>query len=212
MARSYTGEDLTVEGSVLHTKDFLYAHGMKRLHTYSEDEIRKRLKTYYKFVVARHPMERLVSAFRNKFERSPGVEPLLVAYADKIRKQGNDSNLSFFNFIEYISSTYHHYEYKNNKNGARYLEPHWAQYSTLCHPCHIDYDYIVKFETMREDAAYVLSKLGPHHECLEEKYPELFNKRESTSSVFHEYFSKLTAAQVERLEDIYSVDFRLFGY
>ena len=52
--------------------------------------------------------------------------------------------------------------------GAEYFNRHWVQYSTLCHPCHIDFDYIVKFETMKEDAAYVLSKLGPHHECLEE--------------------------------------------
>ena len=101
---------------------------------------------------------------------------------------------------------------RKNESGARYLEPHWAQYSTLCHPCHIDYDYIVKFETLREDAFFVLSKLGPHHECLEEKYPELFNYNQSTSSVFDQYFSTLTAKQIERLKDMYSVDFKLFGY
>ena len=68
-----------------------------------------------------------------------------IYFARKIREQGKDSNLSFFNFVEYISSIHrYHYESKKNKNGARYFEPHWAQYSTLCHPCHIDYDYIIK--------------------------------------------------------------------
>ena len=95
---------------------------------------------------------------------------------------------------------------------ARYFEPHWAQYSTLCHPCHIDYDYIVKFKTMKEDAAYVSSKLGPHHQCLEVKYPELFKYNQSTSSVLDKYFSILTAAQVELLKTIYSVGFKLLGY
>ena len=53
---------------------------------------------------------------------------------------------------------------------------------------------------------FVLSKLGPHHECLKDKYPELFNYNQSTSSVFDQYFSTLTAAQIERLKDIYNVD------
>ena len=157
-------------------------------------------------------MERLVSAFRDKFELK-GVDTYFAAYARKIREQGKDSNLSFFNFIQYISSIHHyHYGFKKNKNGARYFEPHWAQYSTLCHPCHIDYDYIVKFKTMKEDAAYVSSKLGPHHQCLEVKYPELFKYNQSTSSVLDKYFSILTAAQVELLKTIYSVGFKLLGY
>ena len=96
--------------------------------------------------------------------------------------------------------------------GSEYFNRHWAQYSTLCHPCHIDYDYIVKFETMREDATYVLSKLGPHHECLEEKYPELFNYSQSTSSVYDSQFSQLTPLQISRLKEIYSIDLKLFGY
>ena len=75
--------------------------------------------------------------------------------------------------------------------GAEYLNRHWAQYSTLCHPCHIDYDYIVKFETMIEDAAYVLSKLGPHHECLEEKYPELFNVTQKSSAINDKHILRL---------------------
>ena len=96
--------------------------------------------------------------------------------------------------------------------GSEYFNHHWAQYSTSCHPCHIDYDYIVKFETMREDAAYVLSKLGPHHQCLEEKYPELFNFTQKSSSMYEKQFSTLSSQQINRLKEIYSIDFKLFGY
>ena len=65
---------------------------------------------------------------------------------------------------------------------------------------------------MREDAAYVLSKLGPHHACLEDKYPELFHFVQHTSTVFDEFYSKLTSDQVSKIKEIYSVDFKLFGY
>ena len=65
---------------------------------------------------------------------------------------------------------------------------------------------------MKKDAAYVLSKLGRHHQCPEDRYPELFNYNQSTSSVLGKYFSSLTTPQVELLKVIYSVDFKLFGY
>ena len=63
---------------------------------------------------------------------------------------------------------------------------------------------------MREDAAYVLSKLCPHDQCLEEKDPELFSLEQHSSSVFDKYYAKLSSDQIKRIEEIYSVDFKLF--
>ena len=134
----------------------------------------------------------------NKFSGSPETNPFFRQYLPHIKNQGKGKNtdVSFTNFISYISfvdnitvpfydnpipthvfpNTTRDFQsglkqrmVKNNllPKGSMYFDEHWAQFSTLCHPCHIDYDYIVKFETMREDAAYVLSKLGPHHDCLE---------------------------------------------
>ena len=96
--------------------------------------------------------------------------------------------------------------------GSKYFNEHWAQFSTLCHPCHISYDYVVKFETLLDDAAYVLTKLGPHNQCMEQKYPELFNRIESSSSKLDMYFSTLTQNQLAALKKIYSIDLKLFGY
>ena len=102
-------------------------HGMKRLYMYSDDEIQERLKTYFKFLVVRHPMQRLVSAFRDKFGRE--TQSGFKNYAREIKNQGKNSNLSFSNFIEYISSMHRNKINNNiNNNGARYLEGHWAQY------------------------------------------------------------------------------------
>ena len=60
---------------------------------------------------------------------------------------------------------------------------------------------------MREDAAYVLSKLD---QCLEEKYPELFSLEQHSSVVFDKYYAKLSSDQIKRIKEIYSVDFKLF--
>ena len=209
---------------------------------YSKSKINHRLKTYFKFLVARHPLERLLSAYRTKFGKPTGVQTGFTRYEPYIRRHGDGEN-SFSNFVEYLSDIYnvskrcfsHKISHRkldpeavdpklkydinkrldekyNLRKGSRYFEQHWAQYSTLCHPCHIDYDYIVKFETMRGDAAYVLSKLGPHDQCLEDKYPELFNFAQKSSLVYDEYYSKLSSDQINRIKEIYSVDFELFGH
>ena len=58
-------------------------------------------------------MERLVSAFRAKFGKQTGVQSAFERYVNIIREQGNNSELSFSNFVEYISSAHrHHYESK----------------------------------------------------------------------------------------------------
>ena len=98
------------------------------------------------------------------------------------------------------------------RKGSKYFNEHWAQYSTLCHPCHINYDYIVKFETMREDATFVLGKLGPHNLSLEHKYPELFSSTQTTAEIFMDFFATLSSHQIKQLRKIYSIDFKLFGY
>ena len=195
-------------------------------------------------------MKRILSAYFNKFEPYGNLSDVHVRFKEYLpfiqrREFGNSSNITFSDFVEYITSVYNiitsFFHRRNQRKsgvldetkihrrvkmaiskwlnedgvlskGAEYFNRHWAQYSTLCHPCHIDYDYIVKFETMREDAAYVLSKLGPHHECLEEKYPELFNVTQKSASMYDTQFSILSSQQISRLKDIYSIDLKLFGY
>lgn len=37
---------------------------------------------------------------------------------------------------------------------------HWENYWSLCYPCDIDYDYILKLETIEEDSTWLFNKLG----------------------------------------------------
>ena len=47
----------------------LAKYGIKMLSTYTPEQIKHRLENYFKFIFVRHPMERLVSAYRSKFEK-----------------------------------------------------------------------------------------------------------------------------------------------
>ena len=192
--------------------------GIKLLSWFSKDERELRLRTYFKFLVVRQPFERLVSAYRDKIETLKG-------FFEPIQEQEHVKNITFETFVNYIIHEHekHHCDALSSDIGTNvrrlrlkghlYLNPHWAQYTTLCHPCHIDYDYIVKFETMREDAAYVLSKFGPRDECPEETNPELFvRSKPSSLRLYEKFLAKLTISQLKKLREIFSIDFKLFDY
>ena len=227
-------------------------YGLRSLAAFSKEEIQEKLKTYFNFIVVRHPFKRILSAYFNKFEPYGNLSDVHISFKGYLpfiqgQNYGKSSVITFSDFVEYITSVYNlsssffsrqrqinsdHDVIDESKihpkvrsaisqwlnsdqvlsKGSEYFNRHWAQYSTLCHPCLIDYDSIVKFEAMREDAAYVLTKLGPHHECLEQKYPELFNYSQGTSSMYGSQFSTLSPQQISMLNDIYSIDFKLFGY
>merc|ERR1711976_1009411 len=43
---------------------------LRKLSSYSSEEIRSRLQSYYKFMFVRNPLERILSAYKNKFTLS----------------------------------------------------------------------------------------------------------------------------------------------
>ncbi len=221
--------------------------GLRFLRDYLDDEIEFMLKNYFKFIVVRHPLERLVSAYRAKFEEA--VKWDFQQYIPFISSQQNgtqDSAMSFAKFVDYILSMERIAmtvfsgtgsrrvpvpqdlpvtkllkegqilaDFTRSKTGIpkgwRFLNSHWAQYSTLCHPCVIDFDAIVLFETMKTDALSVLQRLGSN-KCLDNEYPELFQAEEMSSSVTKLYLAQLSTEQRVALRKMYSLDFKLFGY
>ena len=50
---------------------------LRRLSTMGASAVRYRLNNYYKFVFVRHPLDRLVSAFREKFSANARYKQLL---------------------------------------------------------------------------------------------------------------------------------------
>ena len=55
------------------------------------------------------------------------------------------SDLSFMEFLQYVTNT----------QGFP-VDPHFNRQYTQCLPCHVQYDYIGKVETFRQDAEFIL--------------------------------------------------------
>ncbi len=60
---------LNTHPSPVDSRPGLAQYGIKMLSSFSTNEIKRRIQNYYKFVFVRHPMERIVSSYRSKFEK-----------------------------------------------------------------------------------------------------------------------------------------------
>uniref|UniRef100_A0A3P8WME0 Carbohydrate sulfotransferase n=1 Tax=Cynoglossus semilaevis TaxID=244447 RepID=A0A3P8WME0_CYNSE len=186
---------------------------LPRLTTFSKNEIQAKLKHYTKFLFVRDPFVRLISAYRDKFERLD--EHFYTLYGRIILhlfgnspfppKHLNDAirlglNISFHNFIKYLLDS------RTEKKQP--FEPHWRQMYRLCHPCQIEYDFIGHQETLQEDVQCLLQVLKLQDDL---KVPPSYDNVTSLDSV-QSWFRTVPLKDRRKLYKLYEKDFMLFGY
>ncbi|CAL4116921.1 unnamed protein product, partial [Meganyctiphanes norvegica] len=117
------------------------------------------LETYRKFMFVRHPFDRVLSAYKDKFENEDKKssynfhKEIGKKIEAKYRKPSTDGkNVTFEDFMHYISEP--------EGNSFEQLNEHWRSLHQLCNPCSINYDFIGKYENIHEDAPYVLDWIG----------------------------------------------------
>lgn len=72
---------------------------LKHLSNFTLPEIYKMIKLYKKLIVVRHPLERLLSAYRNKFEaKKPSAKYFQARFGRKIIRVSQHFYYNFFFF------------------------------------------------------------------------------------------------------------------
>jgi hypothetical protein len=115
-----------------------------QLSKFNPKEIAYRLQHYTKVIVVRDPMERILSAFRNKLEQSSdGHEYFSQKYGTKILKKYHPDlpqdvlekgeGLTFQDFVQYVI---HPMDFPRFKPWI-HMNEHWERYFVLCHPCFV---------------------------------------------------------------------------
>lgn len=178
---------------------------MVYLSTYSEAEIQYRLKHYFKFMFVRHPVDRLLSAYRNKFGEH--FKDFEQKYGTKIVKQfrpnppsnpkGDD--ITFAEFLLYVASS------KKSE-----LNEHWSAYVDLCQPCSVSYDFVGFYEDFEDDIAFILDALMLN-KILQFPKKQAYYKPLSDESKM-EYIRRVPNSTLDNLVEALSTDFELFGY
>ncbi len=157
---------------------------------------RKILKTYYKFIMYRNPVERLVSAYRSKVEKFPlqGFLPTKPEYnwlkrrifkskhpkAHKIwtaHKGKAKVPISFPDFVDYWLTGY--------LDG----DEHFQTIYNLCRPCHVRYDYYGNFDTFDHDAEVLIRQIKSDPVFLRDSY---YKKGEQTSTMAPSYYQQIS--------------------
>ncbi|KAK2150280.1 hypothetical protein LSH36_414g03007 [Paralvinella palmiformis] len=207
MARSLTND--TINLTRIHFVGFINSLGMRFLDKYSKKDRELRLQTYFKFTVVRHPFDRLLSAYADKFA-NPGRNMMSVAHLQKRAEMrfGNFTRfdekgkplLSLNQFLELVS------------RDREFHDKHWQSYHDLCQPCAMNYDHVIRLETIDND-------IGPVLEHLNYTRPETGDKQENSrrnvSNKLVEvnyHFRRLNPGIMNGLLQIYARDFQLFGY
>ncbi|XP_071795731.1 carbohydrate sulfotransferase 11-like isoform X2 [Asterias amurensis] len=169
-------------------------------------EIQQNLKEYTKVLFVRHPLVRLLSAYRDKFVKLPTSHYVgaAVKIIKIIRKQSpanlKKPDMTFTEFLTYLDGA---------KNGQRF-DSHWALTFEKYKPCHVRYDVIGKLETLLPDVDYLTDKLGVKGR-VEYRYPKPYSGSSNTSLLIENY-SKVPPELVRSICQIYHDDFIAFDY
>ncbi|XP_042885250.1 carbohydrate sulfotransferase 11-like isoform X3 [Penaeus japonicus] len=166
--------------------------------------------TYKKFLFVRHPFDRVLSAFKDKLESydKTSIYDFHKEIGARIQKKyrGEDTNTdghntTFSEFIRFISELGHGtFEQRNE---------HWLSVHEICNPCAVKYDFVGKYEHLKEDANYVLEWMGVTD--LVSSFPAsdrpFFARRYDPK-----YFSQLSHSDKMAFFTKYLADFVAFDY
>ncbi len=189
----------------VHGSGPLRKYGLHPLPDYSQAGIQTRLQKYHKLILVRHPLDRLISAYHEKFIVN-AVYP--KALNKTIMRKFGAKAVNFVNGVPRIS--FHQFlkliiYYRKDR--------HWLPYMDICQPCNIQYDSILKLETLQTDLEQVLPLfLNPGQQSV--PFPHGNRRRNETNklSSVTETFRKLDPQLVKAVSDIYGYDMALFGY
>ncbi|KAM6148576.1 carbohydrate sulfotransferase 9 [Erethizon dorsatum] len=188
-----------------------YGKHLKKLDSFDLKGIYTRLNTYTKAVFVRDPMERLVSAFRDKFEHPNSYyhpvfgKAIIKKYRPNACEEAlnNGSGVKFKEFIHYLLDSHRPVG----------MDIHWEKVSKLCYPCLINYDFVGKFETLEEDANYFLQMIGAPKEL---KFPSFKDRHSSdkrtNAQVVRQYLKDLSRTERQFIYDFYYLDYLMFNY
>ena len=164
-------------------------------NTLTNTQRAKMIASYYKFMIVRNPLERIVSGFRNKIE-----PPLDRGKQDKfphmVKKfiltryrpaefrlwQGSPTatiNVTFQEFVHYLIDV-----------DSDDLNEHFRPSMDICHPCLLHYDFYGNFKNYSHDAAALIEKFKTNPKYYRDE--SLHTKQGQTFRFLDHYYSQLT--------------------
>ncbi|CAH1777889.1 unnamed protein product [Owenia fusiformis] len=175
------------------------------------ENINKTLTTV-RFINVRDPWERLLSAYSNRMtyqENSKYISRQRNTIGRRIMSRyypdSNAMNIPYEN-ISFTFKDFLRFIIDEPKQLSGRLDDHWVQYYEWCRPCdpYLDYNAIVKLETVTEDSNYVLEKIGVK--------TKIKDGPRKTAKYLQEQYKEVPHWIIDDLTKIFYWDFKLFDY
>ncbi|ELU10141.1 hypothetical protein CAPTEDRAFT_93169, partial [Capitella teleta] len=198
----------------VHDDAFMASIGLHQLRSFSRMSIEEIIKSYRKFIVVRHPFERLVSAFVDKFEKynkwtqhfhHKFGRQIMHKYRQNATKLDLETgrNVTFQEFVRLITDS-------EVERGFR-INEHWESFQNLCLPCAIPYDFVVDYDTIEEDNRNLLRGIFMVDDP-EKFFPHQNANPGSAELRTLQYMRTLSESSIQRLITTYNTDFTMFNY
>ena len=171
---------------------------------------------FEKYIMVRHPLERLVSAYRDKM-----LDPLLrkterkeLQYFEKLKQAAlnkcepqlyqnwtkeevDDVSLNFTCFIIWLT-----------KYGGVRTDDHFMMLVDNCQPCHMHYDFYGNFKSFVNDGRQILSKFTDDLSSF--KNAGYYPKGNETQLLLSTYYSQLTPSLRKNLHHTIKLDLEFY--
>ena len=115
-------------------------------------------------------------------------------------------DLKFEEFVQYVL--------QEARRGAQHLDMHWRPQYNHCYPCHIKYDFIGHYETLREDSEHVLRQITHDTNYTDVHFPatDIDNRHRNSHEFLQQFYANVSASDIRGLLQLYKKDYDVFGF
>ena len=201
------------KSNLLMWKQQVYLHSRWQPKYKTAKYMNKISKTHFNFVTVRHPFERILSAYRDKFFLNGNAkyehekverwyknhgEAILKKYRkEEPREKKYLKAPTFREFVEYLVEL-----------PLAKFDDHWKPMYMQCLPCHIQYHVIARLESLERDSAYILQSIG-----VTSRLPVSHTTQgNSSNNLVTSYYSQIDSNLLDKLYSLYKYDFLLFNF
>ncbi|XP_061403987.1 carbohydrate sulfotransferase 8-like isoform X1 [Lethenteron reissneri] len=194
-----------IKSSKVMTQNQVHNFNYTKLSSFDTSGQRSRLDNYTMVMFVREPMERLVSAYRDKFLHSKHYKKVYGrAIISHYRKNPSRMSLTGGHDVTFPEMV----RFILDPERPLGQDVHWLPAHHLCQPCLLRYDYLGKVETLGRDAAELLARVRAPESVF---YSSPKDKRSSASLTGY-YLAQLSSKVRQQLYTFYYGDYKLFGY
>ena len=178
---------------------------IRPLEVFKYEEGKPRLERNIKVLFVRNPLERLLSAWKDRLvnladKSYKGVNKNII---HKYRNEDSDNNSTTPTLLEFFS-------YLKDQRLPKTMDYHWRPAYHVCHVCAMEYDFIGHVESIDKDSERLLEMINPLVRIPVRKMrdPIPIAKDERYIELYETVPRQLT----EDVLQIYWKDYELFGY